>query len=58
MPTRIKLIKVTVELFDGKVTSWIESSRLKDPCPKINNRVLNQLNGLNVREVATELVHK
>lgn len=47
-----KIYRVQVETNDGCVTSWYEQSRAKDACNIINDRVYEQLCGLNIKEVS------
>jgi len=42
---------VRVETNDGCVTIWYEKSRANRACDLINNRVYNQLCGLNIKEI-------
>lgn len=44
--------RVRVETNDGCVTVWYENSSAKRACDLINNRVYNQLCGLNLKEVS------
>ena len=46
------MYRVQVETNDGCVTSWYEQSRAKDACNMINERVYQQLCGLNIKEVS------
>jgi len=47
-----KMYRVQVETNDGCVTIWYEQSRDKDACNMINERVYQQLCGLNIKEVS------
>jgi len=47
----VKMYRVQVETNDGCVTSWYEQSRAKNACNLINERVYNQLCGLNIKEI-------
>ena len=47
-----KNYRVRVETTDGRFTSWCEKSNAKNACELINNRVYNQLCGLNIKEVS------
>jgi hypothetical protein len=44
--------RVRVETNDGCVTIWYEKSKAQRACDLINNRVYNQLCGLNLKEVS------
>jgi len=48
----MKNYRVRVETNDGCVTIWHEKSRAKNAHLLINNRVYNQLCGLNIKEVS------
>jgi hypothetical protein len=48
----MKNYRVRVETNDGCVTFWYEKSSAKRACDLINNRVYNQLCGLNIKEVS------
>ena len=48
----MKNYRVRVETNDGCVTVWYEKSSAKRACDLINNRVYNQLCGLNIKEVS------
>ena len=48
----MKNYRVRVETNDGCVTIWHEKSKAKRACDFINNRVYNQLCGLNIKEVS------
>ena len=48
----MKMYRVCVETNDGCCTIWYEQSRAKDACNLINERVYNQLCGLNIKEVS------
>ena len=43
--------RVQVETYDGCVTVWYEKSKAKYACLNIQNRVYNQLCGLNLKEI-------
>jgi hypothetical protein len=47
-----KNYRIRVETNDGCVTVWYEKSSAKRACDLINNRVYNQLCGLNIKEVS------
>ena len=47
----MKNYRVRVETNDGCVTVWYEKSSAKSACKLINNRVYNQLCGLNIKEI-------
>jgi hypothetical protein len=47
----MKTYRVRVETNDGCVTIWYEKSRANRACDLINNRVYNQLCGLNIKEI-------
>ena len=51
----MKNYRVRVETNDGCVTVWYEKSKAKRACDLINNRVYNQLCGLNIKEVSVTL---
>ena len=47
----MKTYRVRVETNDGCVTVWYEKSSANRACDLINNRVYNQLCGLNIKEI-------
>ena len=51
----MKNYRVQVETNDGCVTIWYEKSKAKSAHTLINNRVYNQLCGLNIKEVSVTL---
>ena len=51
----MKNYRVRVETNDGCVTTWYEKSKAKSAHLLINNRVYNQLCGLNIKEVSVTL---
>ncbi len=51
----MKTVRIQVETNDGCCTIWYEKSRLKEPTAAINERVLNQLQGLNLKRVEVSL---
>ena len=51
----MKNYRVQVETNDGCVTTWYEKSKAKSAPTLINNRVYNQLCGLNIKEVSVTL---
>ena len=51
----MKNYRVCVETNDGCVTIWYEKSKAKNAHLLINNRVYNQLCGLNIKEVSVTL---
>ena len=51
----MKNYRVRVETNDGCVTVWYEKSKAKSAPTIINNRVYNQLCGLNLKEVSVTL---
>ena len=53
--TTMKNYRVRVETNDGCVTIWYEKSRAKSAHTLINNRVYNQLCGLNIKEIEVTL---
>ena len=51
----MKNYRVQVETNDGCVTVWYEQSKEKQAHLSIQNRVYNQLCGLNLKEVSVSL---
>ena len=51
----MKNYRVRVETNDGCVTIWHEKSKAKSAPTLINNRVYNQLCGLNIKEIEVTL---
>lgn len=51
----MQTVRVQVETNDGCRTIWYEQSRAKKPCTKVLNRVLEQLAGLNLKNVEVSL---
>lgn len=51
----MKNYRVRVETNDGCVTIWYEKSKAKYAHLNIQNRVYNQLCGLNLKEVSVDL---
>ena len=51
----MKNYRVRVETNDGCVTIWHEKSKAKSAHLLINNRVYNQLCGLNIKEIEVTL---
>jgi hypothetical protein len=52
----MKDIRVKVTTSDGLCTIWYERSKAKNAVEIINNRVYNQLCGLNIKEVDVSVI--
>ena len=51
----MKNYRIQVTTNDGCRTIWYEQSRAKNACTKIHDRVLDQLAGLNLKQVDVRL---
>jgi hypothetical protein len=56
--THMKDIRIKVTTNDGCCTIWYERSKAKNAVEIINNRVYNQLCGLNIKEVDVSVIGK
>jgi hypothetical protein len=52
----MKDIRIQVTTNDGCTTIWYERSKAQNACEKINDRVYNQLCGLNIKEVDVSVI--
>ena len=52
----MKDIRIKVTTGDGLCTIWYERSKAKNATEIINNRVYNQLCGLNIKEVDVSVI--
>ncbi len=51
----MKTVRIQVETWDGCITIWYETSRLKEPTEFISKRVNAQLAGLNLKRIEVSL---